>query len=50
VSEIRVLIPKDLDATGSGWPATFVPRSAAGFGANSGCPGGVGFLPGSFSD
>ncbi|MGA2126932.1 MAG: hypothetical protein ABSG76_12350 [Xanthobacteraceae bacterium] len=50
VSEIRVLIPKDLDATGSGWPATFVPRSSAGFGANSGCPGGVGFLPGSFSD
>jgi len=50
VSEIRVLIPRDLDGSKSGWPATFVPRASVGYGANSGCPGGVGFLPGSFSD
>jgi ribonuclease T2 len=50
VSEIRVLIPKDLGASTNGWPAAFVPRASAGYGANSGCPGGVGFLPGGFSD
>jgi ribonuclease T2 len=49
VGEIRVLIPKDL-GTSDGWPGKFVPRSSVGYGANSGCPGGVGFLPGSFSD
>jgi ribonuclease T2 len=50
VSEIRVLIPKDLGGSADGWPASFVPRSSVGYGANSGCPGGVGFLPGGFSD
>jgi ribonuclease T2 len=55
VGEIRVLIAKDLtpnDASTptNGWPGRLVPRSSVGYGANSGCPGGVGFLPGSFSD
>jgi ribonuclease T2 len=50
VSEIRVLIAKDAPATpgADGWPASFVPRTSVGYGANSGCPKGVGYLPGGF--
>jgi ribonuclease T2 len=51
VREIRVLVAKDASPTGTGgWPATFVPRASVGYGVNSGCPGGVGFLPGGFAD
>jgi ribonuclease T2 len=52
VGEIRVLIAKDLTAStqSGGWPAAFVARSSVGYGANSGCPHGAGFLPGSFAD
>ena len=50
VAEIRVLISKDIgrDPDGDGWPGTFVPLSEVGYGANSGCPGGIGFIPGGF--
>ena len=50
VGEIRVLIAKDAPATpkADGWPASFVPRTSVGYGANSGCPKGVGYLPGGF--
>ncbi|HEX8168693.1 MAG TPA: hypothetical protein VF601_23270 [Beijerinckiaceae bacterium] len=50
VAEIRVLIGKDIgsDPDGDGWPGTFVPVEAVGYRANSGCPGGAGFVPGGF--
>jgi ribonuclease T2 len=52
VVEIRVLLAKDLAAAApsSDWPASFVPRSSVGWGANSGCPQGAGFLPAGFAD
>src|SRR5215207_3734923 len=33
---------------GDGWPGSFVPLTEVGYGANSGCPGGAGFIPGGF--
>jgi ribonuclease T2 len=50
VAEIRVLISKDVtsDPDRDGWPGTFVPLGEVGFRANSGCPGGAGFIPGGF--
>jgi ribonuclease T2 len=50
VAEIRVLISKDIgrDPDGDGWPGPFVPLAEVGYGANSGCPGGAGFIPGGF--
>jgi ribonuclease T2 len=51
VSEIRVLISRDVsgDPDRDGWPGTFVPLREAGFQANSGCPGGAGFIPAGFA-
>ncbi len=51
ISEIRVLLTRDFasDVSETGWgPNVFVPLSEAGFRANSGCPGGAGFLPKGF--
>jgi ribonuclease T2 len=51
IREIRVLLAKDAGRPeAGGWPAGFAPRSSVGYGANSGCPGGVGYLPGGFAD
>jgi ribonuclease T2 len=52
VSEIRVMITKDIaaDPDGDGWPGRFVPLRELGFRANSGCPGGAGFLPAGYGD
>jgi ribonuclease T2 len=52
VVEFRTLLAKDLTvaAPGSDWPASFVPRNSAGWGANSGCPQGAGYLPAGFTD
>ena len=51
VVEIRVLLAKDLTAPpSSDWPAGFVPRNSVGWGANSGCPQGAGYLPAGFAD
>ena len=50
VAEIRVVISREIDADPDrdGWPGTFVPLSEVGYRANSGCPGGAGFVPGGF--
>jgi ribonuclease T2 len=50
VAEIRVIISKDVesDPDRDGWPGTFVPLREVGYRANSGCPGGAGFVPGGF--
>jgi ribonuclease T2 len=48
VREIRILIDKEIRPGSGGWPASFVPRDSVGYGANSGCPRGMGFLPASF--
>jgi ribonuclease T2 len=50
VAEIRVLISREIgsDPDHDGWPGTFVPLREAGFQANSGCPGGAGFIPAGF--
>jgi ribonuclease T2 len=52
VVEVRVLLAKDLaaPAPNSGWPASFVPRSSVGWGANSGCPQGAGHVPAGYAD
>jgi ribonuclease T2 len=49
VREIRILIDKDIRPGPGGWPASFVRRDSVGYGANSGCPHGMGFLPASFA-
>lgn len=52
VVETRVLLARDLSAAAAGanWPASFVSRSSVGWGANSGCPQGAGYLPAGFAD
>jgi ribonuclease T2 len=52
ITEIHILLAKDFPplTVAADWPARFVPLSSVGWGTNSGCPGGMGYLRGSYAD